>query len=101
VKIIPYRNDRGGAPNLMNRFTHRCVDRALPGATRKAKVRQRFLEAQEMLKPPTELFKPGVVARVIWSLIGDAFRQAKDEGRKMAEVEAAPRLRERASPSKF
>ncbi len=85
----------------MNRFMHRYVDRVLLGATRDAKVRLRFLEVQGMLKPPTELFKPGIVARVIWSVISDAFRQAKDEGRKMAEIEAAPRLRERASPSKF
>jgi 2-polyprenyl-6-methoxyphenol hydroxylase-like FAD-dependent oxidoreductase len=96
-----YRNAQGGTPNLMNRFMHRYVDRVLLLSTRDAKVRQRFLEVQGMLKPPTELFKPGVVARVIWSVIGGAFRQAKDEGRKMAEVEVAPRLRERTSPSKF
>lgn len=96
-----YRNAQGGTPNLINRFMHRYVDRVLLLTTHNAKVRKRFLEVQGMLNPPSELLKPGIVARVIWSVMSDAFRQEKDEGQKMAGVEAPPRLREPAAPSKF
>jgi len=51
-----------------------------------------------MLKPPSTLFSLGIVARVILNALGESFRRAKNE---MTEIEAAPRLRERASPSKF
>jgi 2-polyprenyl-6-methoxyphenol hydroxylase-like FAD-dependent oxidoreductase len=66
-----YRDAQGGAPNRMTRFMHGYVDRVLSLSTRDAEVRRRFLEVQGMLKPPSELFKPGVVARVIWGVVAN------------------------------
>jgi 2-polyprenyl-6-methoxyphenol hydroxylase-like FAD-dependent oxidoreductase len=94
-----YRDAKGGTPNQMTRFMHRYVDKVLLLSTRDAEVRKRFLEVQGMLKPPSELFKPGVASRVIWDVMSDLFRQANDEDRKMAGIEAPPSLGKRASPS--
>jgi 2-polyprenyl-6-methoxyphenol hydroxylase-like FAD-dependent oxidoreductase len=95
-----YRDAEGRAPNRMTRFIHRYVDQVLALSTRDAEVRKRFLEVQGMLKQSSELFKPGVVARVIWGVMSDVFRQAEDEDRKMAGIEAPPPLGKRTSPSK-
>jgi len=45
------------------------MDQIFMISTKSPGVRQRFLEVQQMLKPPATLFAPGVVARVLWSLI--------------------------------
>jgi 2-polyprenyl-6-methoxyphenol hydroxylase-like FAD-dependent oxidoreductase len=92
-----YHDAEGGAPNQMTRFMHRYVDQVLLLSTRDAGVRKRFLQAQGMLKPSSELFKPGVFARVIWGMMSDVFRRAKGEDRRMAGVEAPTAFEERAS----
>jgi len=95
-----YRDAEGRAPNRMTRFIHRYVDQVLALSTRDAEVRKRFLEVQGMLKPSSELFKPGVVARVIWGVMSDVFRHAEGEDRKMAGIEAPPPLGKPTFPSK-
>ena len=83
---------------MFSRFMRRYVDQVLELTTREVSVRRRFIQVQGMLKPPSTLFHPAILARVILNAIGERFRKAKNE---VIEVEDAPRLRERASSSKF
>lgn len=63
----------------MNRFMHRFVDHVLSLNTRNAMTRKQFLEVQGGLKPPSTLFSPGIIARVILNALGESFRRAKSE----------------------
>jgi hypothetical protein len=64
-----YRGCEGAPPSRSLRLMHKYMDRIFVISTENSYVRQRFLEVQQMLKPPTTLFSPRVVGRVVWSLI--------------------------------
>jgi len=71
------RGVEGGKPGLSTRLTHRYMDRVLALSMRDVEVRRTFLEVFAMMKPPTALFGPGIVAKV---LRGAVARNGKVEG---------------------
>ena len=60
-----YPETEGGSPSLMTRFMHRYMDRVVQLATRSVAVRTVLLRAFNMLVPPTALFQPRVLFRVL------------------------------------
>lgn len=60
-----YRGTEGGKPDRMTRFMHRYMDRVMEISTKDAGVRLALLEAFNLIKPPTALFHPSIVARVL------------------------------------
>jgi hypothetical protein len=95
-----YRKAEGGSPNWFNRFMHAYVDQVLQLTTHHTGVRERFLEVQGMLKPPTALFAPGIALRVLGNVLRNILGAAQTETRPMAETKAMPDFNQRTSPSK-
>lgn len=60
-----YPETEGGSPSLMTRFMHRYMDRVVQLATNSVAVRTVLLRAFNMLVPPTALFQPRVLFRVL------------------------------------
>jgi len=60
-----YPETEGGSPGLMTRFMHRYMDRVVQLATRSVAVRTVLLRAFNMLIPPSALFQPRVLFRVL------------------------------------
>ena len=60
-----YHETDGAAPGRMTRFMHWYMDQVLELATRIASVRSVLLDAFSMLIPPTALFHPRVLFRVL------------------------------------
>jgi 2-polyprenyl-6-methoxyphenol hydroxylase-like FAD-dependent oxidoreductase len=67
----------GARPDLSTRLMHRYLDRVLAVATENATVNRAFLEVLNLLRPPTRLFEPSVLVRVL-------------RGRRMPESLAPP-----------
>lgn len=64
-----YLETDGGSPGLMTSFMHRYMDHVLRLATRIIAVRRVLLQAFSMLAPPSALFQPRVLFRVLAQLI--------------------------------
>jgi len=64
-----YREAEGGSPSLMTMFMHRYMDHVVRLATRSVAVRTVLLRAFNMLIPPTALFQPRVLFRVLLQVI--------------------------------
>jgi 2-polyprenyl-6-methoxyphenol hydroxylase-like FAD-dependent oxidoreductase len=62
---VRYRETEGKTPGWTTRFLHWYVDRVLQLCTDDAAVRRRQLEVFHLLKPPSALFRPGIVWRVL------------------------------------
>lgn len=60
-----YRGTEGGKPGRMTHFMHRYMDRVIELSTKDAGVRLALLEAFNLIKPPTALFHPSTVAKVL------------------------------------
>lgn len=60
-----YLETDGGSPGLRTRFMHRYMDQVLRLATQSISVRRTLLRAFSMLVPPTALFRPQVLFRVV------------------------------------
>ena len=60
-----YRETDGGAPNAMNRFMHRYMDQVIQLSTHSVSVRRVLMRAFNILVPPTALFHPRVLFRVL------------------------------------
>ena len=60
-----YRETEGGAPTAMNRFMHWYMDRVIKLATHSVSVRRVLIRAFNILVPPTALFHPRVLFRVL------------------------------------
>jgi 2-polyprenyl-6-methoxyphenol hydroxylase-like FAD-dependent oxidoreductase len=69
-----YRETVGGSPSLMTRFMHRYMDQVVRLATRSVVVRKVLLRAFNMLVPPTALFQPRVLFRVLLQMFGSGLR---------------------------
>jgi 2-polyprenyl-6-methoxyphenol hydroxylase-like FAD-dependent oxidoreductase len=85
-----YQGFAGGSPSALTRFMHWYVDRTLVQTTFDVQVRRRFLEVQGMIKTPSALFHPALMAR----LLGQLFR--KNPGGVEPSNPPSPRL-----PSEF
>ena len=72
-----FREAVGGSPSLVTRFMHWYMDRVLRLATREVEVRRLLLQVFSMLLPPSALFRPAVLLRVIREVIGSS--RAKNE----------------------
>ena len=64
-----YRETVGGSPTLMTRFMHRYMDQVVKLATHSIPVRKVLLLAFNMLVPPTALFRPSVLFRVLLQVL--------------------------------
>jgi 2-polyprenyl-6-methoxyphenol hydroxylase-like FAD-dependent oxidoreductase len=59
------RGVEGGSPDRVTRMMHRYMDRAVSLTTEDSEVRLALLEAFNLSKPPTTLFHPSILARVL------------------------------------
>jgi 2-polyprenyl-6-methoxyphenol hydroxylase-like FAD-dependent oxidoreductase len=66
-----YRETEGAAPSILTRFMHRYVDEVISLTTKDRRLRQIWLEVFHMLRPPSAMFSPAVVLKVIRQAIGD------------------------------
>jgi 2-polyprenyl-6-methoxyphenol hydroxylase-like FAD-dependent oxidoreductase len=64
-----YHGAEGGSPGLTSRVMHWYMDQVIRLSTESIPVRRLFLEVQQMLKPPTAMFGPRMIAQVA----GEAF----------------------------
>lgn len=71
-----YRETVGGSPTLMTRFMHHYMDQVVQLATHSVPVRKVLLQAFNMLVPPTALFQPRVLFRVLLNLLKRRQRQS-------------------------
>jgi len=63
-----YPDMEGPRPGLAGRLAHLYVDRVVELSTRSPQVRRRLLEVFHLLRRPSSLFAPPIVARVFWRL---------------------------------
>jgi hypothetical protein len=55
----------GSRPGLASQLMHRYMDQIILLAARKPEVQLLFLEVAHLLRPPAELFRPGVALQVL------------------------------------
>jgi 2-polyprenyl-6-methoxyphenol hydroxylase-like FAD-dependent oxidoreductase len=60
-----YRETEGEPPGWSMRLKHRFLDEVIRLSTKDTAVRLRFLQVFHMLKPPTTLFRPGLLAGIL------------------------------------
>jgi 2-polyprenyl-6-methoxyphenol hydroxylase-like FAD-dependent oxidoreductase len=60
-----YPTTEGGRPGLRTRLTHRYLDRVMRAATTDPAVNHAFGEVMNLITPPTALFDPRVLVRVL------------------------------------
>jgi hypothetical protein len=80
------RDVEGGKASFATRLTHRYMDRVLALSLQDIGVRRTFLEVFHMLKPPTALFGPSVVAKVLRGAIPRVTKEKRTTGRKLLEA---------------
>ena len=64
-----YPETKGQGATLMTKFMHRYMDHVLKLATRSVEVRGVLLRAFSMLVPPTALFHPRILLRVLYRMV--------------------------------
>lgn len=79
-----YPETVGGSPSLMTRFMHRYMDHVVQLATQSVVVRKVLLQAFNMLIPPTALFQPRVLFRVLLQVFKPTRRTAERPERRRA-----------------
>ena len=67
-----YREVQGGSPTRMTNFMHNYMDQVVQLATYNPQVRSVLLRAFSMLVPPTALFRPSILLRVLRHRFGGA-----------------------------
>lgn len=72
----------GGSPSRMNRFMHRYMDHVIQLTTRSVTVRNVLLQAFNMLVPPTALFRPRVLFRVLLQMLKPGRRYSERPSRR-------------------
>ncbi len=77
-----YPETVGGSPSLMTRFMHRYMDQVVQLATQSVAVRKVLLQAFNMLMPPSALFQPRILFRVLLQVFKPAPRTAERPERK-------------------
>ena len=80
------RDIEGGKASVATRLTHRYMDRVLALSLHDIGVRRTFLEVFHMLKPPTALFGPSVVAKVLRGASSRVTEEKRTTGRKLHEA---------------
>ena len=80
------RGVEGGKASVATRLTHRYMDRVLALSLQDIGVRQTFLEVFHMLKAPTALFGPSIVAKVLRGAIRRVPREKQTTGGRLLEA---------------
>ena len=80
-----YRETVGGSPSLMTRFMHRYMDHVVQLATQSVAVSNVLLRAFNMLVPPTALFQPRVLFRVLLQVFKPMPSNRRTSGASQAE----------------
>jgi 2-polyprenyl-6-methoxyphenol hydroxylase-like FAD-dependent oxidoreductase len=96
-----YRSTEGGSPGLFDRLMHRYINHVFQLSTRSVTVRHQFLQVQGMLKPPTALFHPRVLLRVVGHSLSSLFQSARRSSQSPMNATALPLLNDSISPPKF
>ena len=76
----------GGKATFATRLTHRYMDRVLALSLRDIHVRRTFLEVFHMLKSPTALFGPSIIAKVLRESTQRVAETERASGRKLPEA---------------
>ena len=76
-----YRETDGAGPGLMTRFMHRYMENVLLLATKSVSVRSVLLRVFNILAPPTTLFQPRVLFRVLFQMLKPAGQPDKPVAR--------------------
>lgn len=77
-----YREAQGGSPSAMTSFMHKYMDHVVQLATSNSVVRGVLLRAFSMLVPPTALFQPAILLRVMRQRFGRAGKLAPGNASK-------------------
>lgn len=83
-----YANAVGASPNWKTRLMHGYTDRIVAMTTHDATVRKLWLEVFQMLKPPSALFHPAILLRLLGSKLlrhNEAARATNSERLRSAE----------------
>jgi len=64
-----YRETEGAGPTLMTKFMHRYMEQVLLLSTQNVAVRKVLLNVFNILAPPTKLFHPRVLFRVLFGML--------------------------------
>jgi hypothetical protein len=85
-----YHGTEGARLDGRTRLMHRYMDQVLALTTRSRAARRTLLEVQHMLRPPTALFRPGMLARVLGGLAAARERpRLGSDDRRTAAAEAS------------
>jgi 2-polyprenyl-6-methoxyphenol hydroxylase-like FAD-dependent oxidoreductase len=77
-----YRETDGAGPGVMTKFMHRYMEHVLQLSTRTVSVRRVLLKAFNILVPPSTLFQPRVLFRVLWQVLNPARQRQQPVGRQ-------------------
>lgn len=69
-----YRETEGGSPSVMTTFMHRYMNHVLQLTTRDVVVRRALLRVFSMLEPPSTLFRP----RILWRVIREVIKPVRE-----------------------
>jgi 2-polyprenyl-6-methoxyphenol hydroxylase-like FAD-dependent oxidoreductase len=83
-----YLGTEGRSTDRATRIMHGYVDQVMRLSTRSVPVRRTFLRVQQMLDSPGALFRPSVLVRVLWRVLGQALKGG-GMGRRNAAGERA------------
>ena len=81
-----YRETVGGSAGRMTRFMHRYMDHVIKLSTRSIGVRTVLMRAFNLLVPPTALFRPRVLFRVLINIFKSATKREGDSSRKQVWI---------------
>ena len=82
-----YGETVGGSPGFMTRFMHRYMDQVIELSTRSVVVRDVLLRAFNMLIPPSALFRPRVLFRVLAQMPKPRWRYSERPMRKQIRAQ--------------
>lgn len=69
-----YRETDGAGPGVMTKFMHRYMEHVLQLSTRSVAVRSVLMRAFNIVAPPTALFQPRVLYRVLLQMVSTRLR---------------------------
>ena len=79
-----YRETDGAGPTLMTKFMHRYMEHVFHLTTRSVPVRKVLLEAFNLLVPPTTLFQPQVLFRVLFRVLLQSAKPRRPQSQPVA-----------------
>jgi hypothetical protein len=95
-----FRTTQGTPQGRIARLTGSYLAAVMRAATRRPWVRRRLTEVLHLLRPPSVLFGPGVLARLAWDWLAGKFGASSRRGEPAREgMEAIRALRDGGRPS--